>query len=306
MAETDILNPVPGFWTELGDSPTWNYDWTRKKAINKQDMQSRLGSPYSRDIGNAGHSFAWNWVARPLATMQRLMWFYENFKHGYFTVIDYDNGGRHYVGRFMAPPFPQQTANLTYTAQAVAFQEVPRARMLQYPNDWANDGFTIYALDDFLNPRVYATPGTFVAQQTPAAVLAGTSVNAPSSYEMLYACGDDVPANFAQAQYVGFGFQMEFRLGANLGALDLYLDGVKIISSLSLYNGAAIATGPTVTAGAPPVVLTVTGGAGVGSVLVTVTNVPLDQHRVKVVALGTKTFASTGYSVIFPPLQGMY
>lgn len=308
MAETDILNPVAGYWDALGDSPTWNFDWTRKKAINKQDIQARLGAPYSRDIGNAGHSFAWNWVGRPLATMQRLMWFYENFKHGYFTVIDYDNGGRHYVGRFTTPPYPQETANLTYTAQAVQFQEVPRARMLQYPSDWTNDGFTIYTLDDFLNPRIATgllTGAGFVAQQTPAAVLAGTGVIVPSSFEMY--CADGNAGSFAQAQYVGYGFRMNFRLGAALGIVNIFLDGQLIVQGLDLYSGAVAALLPgTVTVCFSPMSVVVTGGAGAGSVLVTVPNVWLDQHRVKVVATGTKNAASTSCAAIYPPLQGIY
>ena len=307
MAETDILNPQAGFWDVLGDSPTWNFDYTRKKAINKQDMQSRLGSPYSRDIGNAGHSFAWNWVGRPLATMQRLEKFYEDFKHGYFTVIDYDNGGRHYVGRFMAPPYPQETANLTYTAQAAQFQETPRARMLQYPSDWDNNGFFINALDDLLNPRIATgllTGAGFVAQQTPAAVLAGTSVNAPSSYEMY--CADGAVGSFAQAQYVGWGFQMLFRLGANLGIVNIYLDGVMVVEGLDLYSGAVVNVDMYPQQYPLNTTVIVTGGAGAGTVLISTPGVWLDQHRVKVAATHTKNAASVGYGAIYPRLQGMY
>ncbi len=321
MAETDILNPVPGFWAELGDSPTWNFGYTRKKVNNKIESQSRLGSPYSRDISNLGHTFLLDWVARPLATMQRLEYFYNNFKHGYFTLVDWDNGGRHYFGRFVAPPNPQETANNTYTAQGVQFQEIQRARMVQYPSNWEHDSYTINVLDDFLNARVntmllrdgvtdlgggvdYVSPSLFVPQQTPAAILAGTSITDPKSYEMYNADGN--PATFAQVEYVGWGFRMSFRLGPDLGIVDIYLDGKKLIAGFDLYSGDHVAAGSALDPANPAVMFVNPGTPGAGSVLLTVQDVPLDSHRVKVVPTRTKNAASTGYAAIYPPLQVMY
>jgi hypothetical protein len=186
--------------------------------------------------------------------------------------------------------------------------------MINYPSDWAHDSYFIYAINDDLSQRVnmgytagmifinlmathYSSVGVgFASQQTPAAVAAGISLNDPSSYEMF--CADGAPGTFAQIEYSGWGFQMNFRLGAALGIVDIWLDGAGCIGNLDLYSGACgLPFGATAV---------VTGGAGVGSVLVTVPNLPLDAHRVKIYCTGFKNVASGGYAAIYPALQVMY
>ena len=117
---------------------------------------------------------------------------------------------------------------------------------------------------------------------------------------------DGNPATFAQIEYVGWGFRMNFRLSDDLGIIDIYLDGVKLIALLDLYTGVAASAGPAVLPGNPDVAFTLTGGGGGGNVLITVQNVPLDAHRVKVVPTRTKNAFSAGYAAIYPPLQVMY
>lgn len=310
MAESDILNPVAGLWDQLGDNPTWNYGWNRKKAVNQQVLKPRAGAPYSRDILNAGHSFEWNWVDRPWATMQRLAFFYENFRHGYFTVIDYDGGGRHYVGRFTTAPYANETANNKYTAQGVVFEEVPSARMLVYPSDWVNDGAWIYPVDDFLRPAIATSAGSaWVTQLAPGAAdvtpvypgFSGLTVpmaSAPSQYEMYLAAPN--PNDFAQQEYVGWGLQIFLRTGPGMGKCDVLLDNAAVLTGLDCYCA---------TANGVPACANTGGGATVagqpGFAVVTVLGVPLDKHRVKLLAKATKNPLSTGYALAWDSLQVM-
>lgn len=453
MAETDILNPVQGWWDVLGDNPNPNYGWTRRVATNKQAAKPRFGSWPTRETANAGHSYELLFTDRTWATVLRLRRFYEQFQYGYFTLIDYDANSRHHVGRFTSPPYSVETANGKYTIQGLVFEEIPRARMLVYPNDWDGSSHWIHTVDDSFNslvsysggwsqqvdPRLvtypaagsastlhvplpqiqindttaYAAynqswgtaaflfaaggaggtltlsmpgeqtvsvaiaagmaqasflgtqgPGTYTltasysgdsshpaltgtatitvlpastnqvliepgvlitassikavphvnglpialdANGTPVLIdgngsAAGTGVvastdNTPANYELI----DQMPAagDWAQVEYVGWGFRIFFRLSPYLGLCDLYLDGVRIAQSLDLSTGAALATSADIS-------LTEDSTATV----VTMQAVPLDKHRVKVVALaqpGASTAAAMhGTAVIFPHIEVMH
>jgi len=204
-----------------------------------------------------------------------------------------DWDGRNFVGRFTSEPEAIETANGKWTIQGAMFEEVPTARMLVYPNDWANDGHPINVCDDFFplgvpKPLVALMQGTWITQLNPK--LAGPSAADPTAYE----CIDVTPAagDWAQTQYTGWGFQMTFRLAATLGAIAIALDGVTL-TTLDLSTG--VATGST---GIVSVV--VTGAAAT----VTVTNVPLDIHLLKVAYAGAST--AGGVSIIYPALEYMY
>jgi hypothetical protein len=316
MAEHNILNPEKGFNAELGFNPSWSYATPIDVANNMSYAKPRYGAPIPRESADAGHSFDMTFVDCSWAKVQRIKRFYEQFKRGYFTIIDWDGGGRHYVGRFTAPPKAQHTANLKWTIQGLTFEEIQGARMLRYPSDWFNDSVYIYAVSDAdagnsaANPQIScSTPYTvgWVLQQTPLAVAAGKSIYDPSSWEMIWWAADGNPTEIAQAQYVGYGFRQTFRLGSAMGQLDLYLDGILIVEQLDLYSGTALAAGPNggLAVRNPPVAVQAAGAAGVGSVMVTVTNLPLGAHRVKVVPCATKNAASTGYAVVYPALQVM-
>jgi hypothetical protein len=297
MAETDILNPVQGYWPELGGNPTWDYDYNRKKGNNAQRKMPRLGPWISRDIANAGHSFTWNWNNRPLAVIQRLERFYDDFKNGYFTLIDWDNGGRHYVGCFTEPPNVKQLGHLMFSVQGLSFQERPRSRMLKYPNDFTVSGHPLNVVDDDLNPRVALMEGAWVLQASPLAG-AGASANDPKTFEAFNA--EPAVGDWAQTQYTGWGFQMNLRLANTLGTVNIFLDGVEIVTNLDLSNG----TSAFVNAGAglqvnPPALPTLPR-----TVTVIAVNVQLDQHRVKIVA--STPSASGGTSVVYPALEYIY
>lgn len=292
MAETDILNPTRGWWRELNDNPNPSYGTPRRTANNNALARARMGPPYSRDTMNQGYAFEFYFLNRPWPTMLRLQHFYHAFKGGYFTYIDYDGGGRHHVGRFTSPPNAMQVANDKYVVQGLLFEEIQGARMLQYPSDFLNWSRWIYVVDDFLNTAVasyVATPATtssWGARLDPT--IAGASANDPSKYE-IYTAAPGV-GDYAQIQYVGWGFKMKFRIDATFGEATLYVDGVAALKM-------DLSTGTQLTGGSNPVMptgMTFAGG------LVTQTHMPLDVHRIKVVANGA---GAGGTGCIFPAVQ---
>ncbi len=381
MAETDILNPSRGFDETLGFNANWSYGTPRQTAANTVFAKARLGSPFARDVANQGYAFELYFIDKPYAAVQRLVQFYQQFKNGYFTLIDWDGGGRHHVGRFTTAPNPQQTQNGKYTVQRLIFEEVPTARMVQYPNDWDASSHFIYVVDDFLNPRagfqgswIATTPASYLygfiastnyylssglnphyilqinlqgAQLFPAgtqvvlegltaqpqlngyvgvvdisnsgdfifsgsptgarigvftetgtAAVPGLSAPGPAAYllqDLNAAAGD-----FAQVQYVGWGFQVAFPLAANQGICNVELDGVAVLTSLDLSTGTCT---PATNAGIRTALSIV---RGVSYLTLTVPNVALDMHRVAVVATGTKNANATATTVIFPPVQVMH
>jgi hypothetical protein len=270
VAETDIINPTTEFWPTLNDSPNPSYGFERRTTPNNAVAKARLGPPYSRDTLNNGYAFALTYLGRPWSTILRLKHFYDSFKDGYFTYIDYDGGGRHHVGRFTSPINAIEKSNGSYDVQMAIFEEVPQARMLEYPADFANWSKRINVLDDYLDVKVAttsATPGAWVPQLDPT--VAGASATTVSAYEMF----NRAPAlyDWAQIQYVGWGFRMMFRQGAGLGQIAIQVDGI-FAGVLDLSNGALV--------GALGFVPGLTIAAGV----VTCTQMPLDMHRVKVQA----------------------
>lgn len=274
MAETDILNPQTGYWAQINDNPNPNYSTARSTPSNAVLSRTRMGSWYQRDNANAGYSFTMNFMNRPWSTMLRLKQFYEIGKTGYFTYIDYDGGGRHHVGRFTTPPKSVQMSNGKYNCQGLVFEEVPQARMLLYPSDFADWGKTINVVDDFLQPAV-ATLGNWARPGDTAPPNQRTLLNVTP------AVGD-----FAQIQYAGFGFQIYSPLYAQAGLFNIYLDDILIVASMNAFNGTYGAlTGYSSSAMngtlSPPTVSVPTAG----SFLISMPEVPLDVHRLKFVAL---------------------
>src|ERR1039458_9982985 len=282
MAETDILNPTQAYWAAIKDSPNPSFGYERRTASNTAVAKARLGAPYTRDTLNDGFAFALRYDNRPWSMILRMKHFYEQFKGGYFTYIDYDGGGRHHVGRFTTPVNAVHLAHSAYSVQQAIFQEIPQARMLEYPSDWVNWSRTFNVLDDALNPTVATysvAPNAWVAQLNPT--LLAPSATGPTAYEFFNATPTFYgasPANYdwAQIQYVGWGFQMQLRTGAGLGQIVVLVDGVDLLHSVfDLSTGARIANGSGFM---PPLLAGVTYANG----LLTVTQMPLDTHRVMV------------------------
>lgn len=288
MAETDILNPQRGFWPEINDNPNPSYGYTRRSAANSTLAKARMGPPYSRETMNQGFAFEFNYVDRPWTTMLRLKQFYEQFKGGYFTYIDYDGGSRHHVGRFTTPVNPQETANGKFTAQGILFEEMPTARMLEYPANFAHWSRTIHVLDDFLNPAVAtfsASPGAWGVQLNPS--LPAPLATRPQDYEIYNVT--PTAGDYAQIEYVGWGFKMSFRVGAGLGKIAISIDGVFQAYWIDLTTGNRVSSSGGFI---PPLAA---GFSCVAGVFIC-TNMPLDKHRVLVQSVT----AGSGYGVPFP------
>jgi hypothetical protein len=295
MAETDILNPTN--WRDYGwFNPNPSYSSGRKPTNNRQIQRPRMGPYNSRDLLNGGHIITMLWAGADLATVQRVEKFYHDFKDGYFTYIDVDNAGRHYVGRFTSEPEPRQTANGKWAIQSITFEEYPTARMLQYPCNFGIWGHPLNVADDNLKPRVALMQGNWSMEVSP--LFPGGSTSAPAQLEAYNAA--PAPGDWAQTQYVGWGFQMNLRLAANLGAINIFLDGTQIVTGLDLSTGNVTATvvGVTLTL-VPPIINSLPTVARVQ-----MTNVPLDQHRVKVYAAGASVAGGT--AVIYPALEYIY
>jgi hypothetical protein len=293
VAETDILNPTTGYWPAIQDNPNPSYGYTRRSASNSALQRARMGAPYSRETMNQGFAFEFNYIARPWATVLRLKHFYEAFKGGYFTYIDYDAGGRHHVGRFTTPVNGMEISNGKYNVQGLLFEEMPQARMLQYPADFVNWSRTINVLDDFLNPVVAnysAIANAWVSQLNPA--LVGPSATDPTAYEIYNAA--PTVGDWAKVEYIGWGFQMQFRIGAGMGSVALYIDEVYQHFLIDLSTGNRIADGSGFLPALPP-------GMTCAAGLLTVVNMPLDVHRVSVQYAQPGGGAGTG--VAFPAIK---
>ena len=310
MAETDILNPLDWNQAPGAFNPNPSYGFSRKPANNRQLQRPRLGPINSRDVMNGGHIFSLSWVNTTLEIADRVTSFYHDFKDGYFTFIDIDGGYRHYVGRFTNEPNPQHTANGKYTIEGVVFEEIPTARMLQYPSDFDRYGHTLNVIDDYLKPRVALMQGAWVTQVSPLAG-AGASSTAPSNFEAFNASAE--VGDWAQTQYVGWGFRMSLRLAQYMGKVNIFLDGTQIVTSLDLSSGSATATSALAFL---QVNLPVIPGLP-STVQLTATSVPLDIHRVKIYAAGVGSgvveanspdlkLPTGGSSIVYPALEYIY
>jgi hypothetical protein len=302
VAETDIFNPAN--WQELGFTfnPNPSYGFERKMGANRQIQRPRLGIYPEREVMNGGHVFSLAWINTDITTAQRVIEFYHSFKGGYFTLIDQDWFGRQYVGRFTNEPNVGHPANAKYTFQGVIFEEMPQARMLTYPSP-TQFGYPLNVADDYLNPLVALMQGTWVIQVSPT-FRGGTSSMAAAleAIDVTPAAGD-----WAQTAYTGFGFQMIFRLAPTLGTISILLDG-NAVATVDLSNGTAtaVAAGVNVSVQSNASFPGPFAGTNLSGPFVNVTdqNVPLDQHRVKVVYNGPS--AAGGVSIIFPQMGFVY
>ena len=319
MAETDILNPIN--WQALGYpfNPNPSYGFSRKMSNNRLMQRPRLGPFITRDVGNAGHSFPLSWVNTDLTTARRVVKFYHDFRNGYFTFVNPDWGGRNFVGRFTSEPEAVETANGKWTIQGALFEEIPTARMLTYPNDWVNDGHPLNVVDDFFTggtptPRVAFMQGAWTLTQVDfPGVTGGLSATDPTSYVGYIAA--PIAGDWAQTQYTGWGFQMLFPLANAYGVVNIYLDGVEVVTGLDLSTGgcaSSLSSASVIGVTSAGILMTSGRGFGVTAayVQVAVQNVSLDIHLVKVQVAGgpyTATPSSGGgTSAIFPPLEYMY
>jgi hypothetical protein len=287
MPAADILNPTTVWSEDIQDSMTPNYGFTRKRAATKLLKKAVGGTPWTRETQNTGHVFTFSWLARTWACVERLKRYYEQYEDGFFTIVDWDGGGRHYVGRFTSEVVPVETGNGMWDVQNVNFEEIPQQVMLEYPSDWAGDAIAFFPMNDFGDAKL-AVNGTWT--QTARTAVAGSvyppalELFAPLSTGADYTTMDSTgtAGDWAQYEYRGYGFRLYMLKGPGFGKVDIYIDGV-FLETLDLYHATGL--GP--------------------QIVLTEPNMPLDIHRVKVICDGTKNGSATGTNVSWYALEVM-
>lgn len=290
MSYSDILNPAgpSAVWdATIEDNMNPDYGFTRKRPSTQLKKKAVGGTPWTRETQNTGHVFTLSWQGRSWPCVQRLKQFCEAYEDGFFTIIDWDGGGRHYVGRFTSEVSPIETANDKWDVQDVTFEEIPRVPMLSYPADWNHDAVLFLPWNDFGDQKLAtssATAGawaqTALTGTTPQITLAGyTRTNLPAT-----AMQNATPTggDWATFEYRGYGFQLWMAQGPEYGQCDVYLDGAKL-QTVDCY--AATELGP--------------------QVVLTELDVQLDIHDVQVVCDATKNANATGTVVAWYALQVM-
>jgi hypothetical protein len=275
MSERDILNPTPAWEQDINDSMSPDYGFTDSSTNTVASLQAVDGTPYDRELGARGHVFSLTWRNRSPACVKRIRQFYEQHKRGYFTIIDQDAGGRHYVGRFTGN-FPRQTSgNDMWTVSGLQFVEIPGVPMLQYPSDWDNDSVWEWPVGDSGDQQL-AVSGTWTQTAHPF-VLNGEQVTR-------YTFDDGgIAGDWAQYEYGGYGFQLQLLCGPAQGQAAIYLDGT-LLQTVDCYLATATAIPQTV---------------------LSMVNVPLGLHRVKAVVNGAKNAASSGAAISWWGLRVM-
>ena len=270
MPETDILNPTTSWDEQLRDCMSPDYGFSRKRSTAKLMVKAVGGRPWTRLADNAGHVFTFSWISRSHACVNRIKWYAEQYEDGYFTIIDHDGGGRHYVGRFTSDIEIVQKGNDCYDIQGATFEEMPTAPMVKYPSNWAHDAITFYPCNDF-GDQMLATSGTWTK----------STIQADRFTRTIFT-DSGTAGDWAQYEYHGYGFQLGMVKGPTYGQAQIYLDGV-LLTTVDCYS--AVNVGAQIVYSYP--------------------KASLDFHRVKVVALGTQNALATAANIAWVYLQVM-
>jgi hypothetical protein len=258
-----------------------SYGFTRKRASTQLHKKAVGGTPWTRETQNTGHTFTFSWLGRTWACVQRLKWYYEQYEDGYFTIKNWDAGGREYVGRFTSEPQEVETANNKWDVQGVTFEEMPQAPMMNYPSDWDHESILFNVANNRGDMKL-ATNGAWTQVTLGAApeiTLGGILRTALSNIAM---SDPGTLGDWAQYEYRGYGFKLWMVQGAAYGKAHVYLDGV-LLTTIDCY--AATELGAVMVLAQP--------------------DVSLDFHRVKVICDATKNVSATGTNISWYGLQVM-
>jgi hypothetical protein len=287
MPETDILNPTAAWEGDIQDSMSPNYGFPRKRTSTKLQKKAIGGTPWTRDTQNTGHVFTLSWLSRSGACVERLKQYYEQYEDGFFTIIDHDGGGRHYVGRFTTEVIPVQTANDTFDVQSVTFEEMPKVPMVEYPSDWDHDSILFNVTNDFGDQKV-ATNGSWTQATlgaTPAVTLGGIARGAGNPLPLSDVVMNNAGAtagDWATYSYHGYGFKLWLVTGPAQGKCDIYIDNV-LNTTVDCYSASSAAA----------------------AVVLTVESLSLNIHDIQVVVDAAKNASSSGTAIGWYGLQVM-
>lgn len=271
MAASDILNPT------ATDVLNPDFGMQQKMPITHVAIKASDGPGYSREVSDLLYQYSLSWgstrnCAKSREDMQRLKRFYQQFRKGFFTIIDYEDGGRHHVGHFVTPVEPVRVGNLYWSAQNVLWEEVPGVPMASYPSDWDGDSIWEYTLTD--HGEIQPAPDDY-ANWT---LTDDAHSASPAAKDFQSAVADA----FVQLEYVGWGFQLWAPKGPALGIAEIFLDGVSQ-GTVDLYAAAAADSAS----------------------LLEVQDVPLAKHLVKMVCTHAKNGSSSDYTVVWDALKVM-
>lgn len=273
MSERDILNPKPGYDPDIGDSMNPSYNFSIERPSTSATSKAAGGAPRGREVENGGHVLSLSWIGRTRACVRRLKRFQEQFEYGYFTFIDHEGGGRHYVGRFTSSVKASPTSNNKYDVQNVTFEEVPTAPMLKYPTEWEADGVTFDVVNDY-GDQIVATGGTWNQNLREA----GTDDEA----ELITLDNAGTAGEWACFEYRGYGFRLNLMKGPAFGQAKVFVDAVEV-ATIDCYDADEVGS----------------------SIVLCQEAMPLDLHRVKVVCLGSKNAAATSPAIAWHSLEVM-
>lgn len=285
MPHTDVLNPSAIWTSDIQDSMCPDYGFTRKRASTLLQQKAIGGTPWTRETQNTGHSFSFSWLSRSWVCVQRLKQYYEQYEDGFFTIIDWDGGGRQYVGRFTTEVTETEAGNGRWDVQNVTFEEMPAVPMLEYPSDWDHDSMFFPVNNDFGDQKV-ATSGSWTQGVigAPAITLGGIARGAGSYPLSTVAMNNSgtTAGDWAAYEYRGYGFKLWLTKGPAQGKADVYVDGV-LNSTVDCYSAAVAAP----------------------AIALTVEELSLDIHLVKVVVDATHNVSSTAAAIGWYGLQVM-
>jgi hypothetical protein len=280
MPASDILNPAPAWQEDIQDSMCPNYGFTRKRAATSLHVKAVGGTPWSRETANTGHVFPLTWISRSWKCAQRLKKYYEQYGNGrgYFTLIDWDGGARHYVGSFTGD-FPiVEAGNGMWDVQNLTFEETPQAEMIKYPGDWDGDAVRFFAYNDYGDQDLYTFSSSAGQWTTNLRQIGPQSVLTMDNPGEAANVGD-----WASYEYRGYGFRLYLMGGVEYGQCTVELDGTQVGGTIDCYVPEEI--GP--------------------KLVLSQQNVPLDLHRVKLIVSGTKNASAYFSSISFHSLEVM-
>lgn len=287
MPETDILNSTTNWQSDIQDSMTPDYGFERRRASTQLRKKAVGGSPWTRETQNTGHAFPLTWNNRSWACVQRLKWYFEQYEDGYFTLIDHDGGGRHFVGCFTGSEFPLiDVANGMWTVQGLMFEEKPQAPMLSYPSDWNHESI-LFGVNNDRGDQKLGTSSSWTegAIAQPTITLGGLARGGVTTLPLPTLVMNNpgtTAGDWAAFEYRGYGFKLWLVIGPAQGKCDLYIDGV-LNSTIDCYSANAAAA----------------------SSVITVANLSLDIHQVQIVVDATQNASSTGANIGWYGLQVM-
>jgi hypothetical protein len=265
MSQHDILNPTPRHPLNP------DYQFQRKRPITHLNAKANRGVPYFRDLTDVGHQIVLSWVDKTVDEADALKNYYEQYQDGFFTYIDHEGGGRHYVGHFTSPVEPSPSSHNHWFIQQVTFDEVPTVPMLVYPHRWDKDAVWQKLITDYGDGPMAATHGSWTLTAN-AVAKSGSELVSPNTI-----------FGSAAYQYRGYGFQFWARTGPDMGIGQLVLDGT-VLGNIDFYS---------------PVPSTEAGP------IQTRLNIPLGVHVVQLNTTSLKNSSSSGNTIVWDALRVM-